>query len=303
MGQGLFTKVAQVVAHELGVPLAAVRVSASDTSKVPNASPTAASSGSDLNGMAARDAARALKARLAEFAAAKLGGAPADVVFAGGEVRAGDADAALRRTRAPRVFRAGAAVGDGLLRDPEDPLRPQDADRSPVLLLRLGRRGVRGRRRHADRRVPAAGGRHPARRRVVAESRDRPRPDRGRLPAGLGLADDGSAVVERRRRAEDAFAVDVQDPDRARVARALRHRLPRPAQRRGHDPSQQGRRRAAVHAGAVGVPRDPRRDRQRRRRPRRGARRAGDRGGDRRRDRGSGHGGARRRQTRTPAPR
>ena len=89
MGQGLFTKVAQVVAHELGVPLAAVRVSASDTSKVPNASPTAASSGSDLNGMAARDAARTLKARLAEFAAAKLGSDPADVVFAGGEVSAG----------------------------------------------------------------------------------------------------------------------------------------------------------------------------------------------------------------------
>jgi xanthine dehydrogenase large subunit len=91
MGQGLFTKVAQVVAQELGVPLASVRVSASDTSKVPNASPTAASSGSDLNGMAARDAARALKARLAEFAATKLGGEPADVVFAGGEVRAGAA--------------------------------------------------------------------------------------------------------------------------------------------------------------------------------------------------------------------
>ncbi|MFO1311468.1 MAG: xanthine dehydrogenase molybdopterin binding subunit [Burkholderiales bacterium] len=72
MGQGLFTKVAQVVAHEMGVPLSSVRVSASDTSKVPNASPTAASSGSDLNGMAARDAARTLRARLAAFAARKF---------------------------------------------------------------------------------------------------------------------------------------------------------------------------------------------------------------------------------------
>ena len=53
MGQGLFVKVQQVVAQELGVPLSAVRVSASDTSKVPNASPTAASSGSDINGMPA----------------------------------------------------------------------------------------------------------------------------------------------------------------------------------------------------------------------------------------------------------
>ena len=60
MGQGLFTKVQQVVAHELGVALSAVRVSASDTSKVPNASPTAASSGSDINGMLAGGACAGL---------------------------------------------------------------------------------------------------------------------------------------------------------------------------------------------------------------------------------------------------
>ncbi|HTP97879.1 MAG TPA: xanthine dehydrogenase molybdopterin binding subunit [Casimicrobiaceae bacterium] len=89
MGQGLFTKVAQLVAQELGVPLAAVRVSASDTSKVPNASPTAASSGSDLNGMAARDAARTLRKRLAEFAARKLDCDSGIVEFADGMVSAG----------------------------------------------------------------------------------------------------------------------------------------------------------------------------------------------------------------------
>jgi xanthine dehydrogenase large subunit len=89
MGQGLFTKVAQVVAHELGVPLSSVRVSASDTSKVPNASPTAASSGSDLNGMAAREAARTLRERLVAFAARNYGCAPADVAIANGVVTAG----------------------------------------------------------------------------------------------------------------------------------------------------------------------------------------------------------------------
>ena len=89
MGQGLFTKVAQVVAHELGVPLATVRVSASDTSKVPNASPTAASAGSDLNGMAARNAARTLRERLAAFAARKFDCDPQIVEFAGGVVTAG----------------------------------------------------------------------------------------------------------------------------------------------------------------------------------------------------------------------
>jgi xanthine dehydrogenase large subunit len=90
MGQGLFTKVQQVVARELGVPVASVRVSASDTSKVPNASPTAASSGSDLNGMAARDACRKLRAGLAAFAARKLGGEPGAIVFRDGIVSAGD---------------------------------------------------------------------------------------------------------------------------------------------------------------------------------------------------------------------
>jgi len=69
MGQGLFTKVQQVVAEELGVDRARIRVSSTDTSKVPNTSATAASSGSDLNGMAAKDACRKLRARLAEFIA------------------------------------------------------------------------------------------------------------------------------------------------------------------------------------------------------------------------------------------
>ncbi len=89
MGQGLFTKVAQVVASELGVPLASVRVSASDTSKVPNASPTAASSGTDLNGMAARDAARKLRDRLVAFAARKWGVDAARIAIHDGRVDAG----------------------------------------------------------------------------------------------------------------------------------------------------------------------------------------------------------------------
>ena len=90
MGQGLFTKVRQVVARELGIALDDVRVSASDTSKVPNASPTAASSGSDLNGMAARDAAQKLRARLASFAARSFACLPDAVTFVDGQVRAGE---------------------------------------------------------------------------------------------------------------------------------------------------------------------------------------------------------------------
>jgi xanthine dehydrogenase large subunit len=59
MGQGLFTKVAQVVATEFGLPLSAIRVSSTDTAKVPNTSASAASSSSDLNGKAAQAAAQA----------------------------------------------------------------------------------------------------------------------------------------------------------------------------------------------------------------------------------------------------
>ncbi|UTW59338.1 xanthine dehydrogenase molybdopterin binding subunit [Kordiimonas sp. SCSIO 12603] len=73
MGQGLFTKVAQVVAEEFQIDVDHVKITATTTAKVPNTSATAASSGSDLNGMAALDAARKIKARLIDFAAEKYG--------------------------------------------------------------------------------------------------------------------------------------------------------------------------------------------------------------------------------------
>jgi xanthine dehydrogenase large subunit len=82
MGQGVHTKVAQVVAAELGIPLTRVRVTATDTSKVANTSATAASTGADLNGKAAQDAARQLRLRLAAFLVGRHGGNPEDVVFA-----------------------------------------------------------------------------------------------------------------------------------------------------------------------------------------------------------------------------
>ena len=87
MGQGLNTKVAQVVAHELGVGFGRVRVTATDTQKVANTSATAASTGADLNGKAAQDAARQIRERLAACAATLHGGAAADVVFANDKVQ------------------------------------------------------------------------------------------------------------------------------------------------------------------------------------------------------------------------
>jgi len=111
MGQGVHTKVCQVVAAELGIALERVRATATDTSKVANTSATAASTGADLNGQAAAAAARTIRMRLAEFAlrrfgegaegaggaggaerragSGRIGADPATVRFADGQVRVG----------------------------------------------------------------------------------------------------------------------------------------------------------------------------------------------------------------------
>lgn len=86
MGQGLFQKVAQVAATTFGVPLETIKITATDTAKVANTSATAASSGSDLNGMAVKIACDTIKDRMAEVAAGKLGGNAADVTFKDGQV-------------------------------------------------------------------------------------------------------------------------------------------------------------------------------------------------------------------------
>jgi xanthine dehydrogenase large subunit len=89
MGQGLNTKVAQVVAHELGIGFDRVRVTATDTQKVANTSATAASTGADLNGKAAQDAARQVCQRLAAHWAAQIGVDAATVRFANGVASSG----------------------------------------------------------------------------------------------------------------------------------------------------------------------------------------------------------------------
>jgi xanthine dehydrogenase large subunit len=91
MGQGLFQKVAQVAAARFGIPLDLVRITATDTGKVPNTSATAASSGSDLNGMAVKAACDTIRDRMAEHLAERYQTSPDAVVFADGTVRVGDA--------------------------------------------------------------------------------------------------------------------------------------------------------------------------------------------------------------------
>lgn len=89
MGQGLFVKVAQVAADAFGQPLEAVRITATDTTKVPNTSPTAASAGSDLNGMAVKRACDELVGRMAEMLADLHQTSPESVEFSDGTFRVG----------------------------------------------------------------------------------------------------------------------------------------------------------------------------------------------------------------------
>lgn len=87
MGQGLFQKVAQVAASRFGVPLEAVKITATDTGKVPNTSATAASSGSDLNGMAVQNACDEIRERIRAHLAERY--QTTEISFAEGKVRAG----------------------------------------------------------------------------------------------------------------------------------------------------------------------------------------------------------------------
>ncbi|WP_246715008.1 xanthine dehydrogenase molybdopterin binding subunit [Aestuariivirga litoralis] len=89
MGQGLYQKVAQVVAEVFSIDVERVNITATRTDKVPNTSPTAASSGTDLNGMAAFNAANTIKARMTEFAAKLWKVKPAAVKFENSVVSAG----------------------------------------------------------------------------------------------------------------------------------------------------------------------------------------------------------------------
>ena len=130
MGQGLYIKVAQVVAEEFQIDLDQVKITATTTGKVPNTSATAASSGTDLNGMAAQDAARQIKERLIDFAADKYqvptrpGRVPAEP---GAHRQPGDR---LRRSGQAGLYGPRPALGRRLLQDAENPLGPRQRARA-----------------------------------------------------------------------------------------------------------------------------------------------------------------------------
>ncbi|MEQ1659486.1 MAG: xanthine dehydrogenase molybdopterin binding subunit, partial [Hylemonella sp.] len=119
MGQGLHTKVAQIVADELGLPFERVLVSASDTARVPNASATAASSGTDLNGRAAQFAARSIRENLAAFVAGLQGCGAGEVRFAGGKIHAAGSTRDFREVVKAAYANRIQLWSDGFYRTPK----------------------------------------------------------------------------------------------------------------------------------------------------------------------------------------
>ncbi|MDJ0921347.1 MAG: xanthine dehydrogenase molybdopterin binding subunit [Henriciella sp.] len=119
MGQGLMVKVAQVVAHEFQVDIDQIKIMATSTEKVPNTSATAASSGSDLNGMAAQVAARKIKDRLIGFLAERDGVPIESVVFENNRIRAGDTDYSFQEVVKAAYFGRISLSATGYYRTPK----------------------------------------------------------------------------------------------------------------------------------------------------------------------------------------
>jgi xanthine dehydrogenase large subunit len=119
MGQGLFRKVAQVAAAAFGVDASVVKITATDTAKVPNTSATAASSGSDLNGMAVKAACDTIRARLAEFLAERHQVKPTEVYFEEGRVFVGGADYSFAEVAAMAYQNRISLSATGFYRTPK----------------------------------------------------------------------------------------------------------------------------------------------------------------------------------------
>ena len=160
MGQGLFQKVAQVAASRFGVDLGQVKITATDTAKVPNTSATAASSGSDLNGMAVKAACDTIRDRLAVFVAERAQADPGSVRFEGGMVHVGSESLPFE-TVVNDAYQARISLSStGFYKTPKVEWDRIKGEGRPFFYFFLRRGGDRSGDRHADRRKPDIAGRH-----------------------------------------------------------------------------------------------------------------------------------------------
>ncbi len=119
MGQGLFVKVAQIVAETFAIDLDQVRVSATSTAKVPNTSATAASSGSDLNGMAALNACEQIKQRMTEVAAQHFAVPAGEIIFSSNRIYAGNRSVSFAELAAMSYEKRMSLSAAGFYRTPK----------------------------------------------------------------------------------------------------------------------------------------------------------------------------------------
>ncbi|MFC3393461.1 xanthine dehydrogenase molybdopterin binding subunit [Brenneria rubrifaciens] len=138
MGQGLHTKVIQVVASVLGTPPDSIRIIATSTGKVPNTSPTAASSGADLNGKAAEQAALTLKQRLVTLLCREYGLSASEIAFHNGLVRCGERLMTLAEVAKLAHLRQVSLASQGYYSTPEVHYDRSTAQGSPFYYFAYG---------------------------------------------------------------------------------------------------------------------------------------------------------------------
>jgi len=138
MGQGLMTKIAQVVSEEFQIDLDRVRITATNTGKVPNASATAASSGTDMNGMAARAATRKIKKRLVKFASKKFGVDKSDIKFIDNHVQAGKHELSFAELVKHAWLGRISLSATGFYRTPKIHYDPKTSSGRPFLYFAYG---------------------------------------------------------------------------------------------------------------------------------------------------------------------
>ena len=221
MGQGLYVKVAQVVAEEFQIDIDQVKITATTTGKVPNTSATAASSGSDLNGMAAQNAARRSSDRLIDFAAEKYQVPLDQIVFLPNRVRIGNQEIAfadlVKQAYMARIQLSAA----GFYKTPKIHWNRDKGEGHPFYYFAYGASC-------SEVSIDTLTGEYMVERTDILHETgrslnrgDRPRPGRGRLHPGHGLADDRGTVVGRQGPAAHPCAVDLQDPAGLRPAEDL----------------------------------------------------------------------------------
>ncbi|HEX6118621.1 MAG TPA: xanthine dehydrogenase molybdopterin binding subunit, partial [Dongiaceae bacterium] len=138
MGQGLFIKVAQVVAEEFQIDLDQVKITPTNTGKVPNTSATAASSGSDMNGMAAQAAARKIKQRLIDFAAEQYKVAVESIAFLPNRVRIGNQEVPFKDLVKQAYMGRVSLSATGYYRTPKIHYDRETASGRPFLYFAYG---------------------------------------------------------------------------------------------------------------------------------------------------------------------